>query len=204
MMAWCCVLQTWNPQAMEHAQSSGAGGASKGSAAAAAAPPIAEELIISRAWFDRPVVTLETPRQLATIKAEQGHGNLWVIGSYSLPGVPLLENAARSGMNVAETLRPGAYRPWRRQETGEKGEEEEEDALSVAAAGGARPGYLKPGNCLIGARASSLPSTLFPLLCSFVPLSALLLLPVDYCMPAVHIYDILTITMLCHAVWFGL
>ena len=197
MMAWCCVLQTWNPQAMEHAQSSGAGGASKGSAAAAAAPPIAEELIISRAWFDRPVVTLETPRQLATIKAEQGQGNLWVIGSYSLPGVPLLENAARSGMNVAETLRPGAYRPWRRQENGEKeaaAAEEEEDALSVAAAGGARPGYLKPGNCLIGARASSLPSTRFPLLCSFVPLSALLLLPVDFCIQ-LHMLAVLILVL---------
>jgi hypothetical protein len=180
---------------MEHAQSSGAGGASKGSVAAAAAPPIAEELIISRAWFDRPVVTLETPRQLATIKAEQGHGNLWVIGSYSLPGVPLLENAARSGMNVAETLRPGAYRPWRRQETGEKGEEEEEeDALSVAAAGGARPGYLKPGNCLIGARALTLPSTRFPLLCSFVPLSALLLLPVDFCIQ-LHMLAVLILVL---------
>ena len=35
-----------------------------------------------------------------------------VIGSYALPGVPLLENAARSGLAAAEALRPGIRRPW--------------------------------------------------------------------------------------------
>ena len=35
-----------------------------------------------------------------------------MIGSYALPGVPLLENAARSGLAAAEALRPGIRRPW--------------------------------------------------------------------------------------------
>ena len=154
------VPQTWNPQAMVQAvgnttadasadakaKSKGTGKKEKGT--------LAEELIISRAWFDRPVVTLDTPGQLATIQKTQGTRNLWVIGSYSLPGVPLLENAARSGMNVAETLRPGARRPWRQAVQAEQ----EMDALTKAAADGARPGYLKPGNCVIGARTFDCPS----------------------------------------------
>jgi hypothetical protein len=141
----CRLPQTWNPQAMEQAvgNSSADGSAdakskSKGTAQGTKGT-LAEELIISRAWFDRPVVT---------IQKAQGERNLWVIGSYSLPGVPLLENAARSGMNVAETLRPGALRPWRQGMQAEQ----EVDALTKAAAGGSRPGYLKPGNCVIGAR----------------------------------------------------
>ena len=125
----------------------------KAKSSAAAQPKkctLDDKLIISRAWFDRPVVTLDTPGQLATIRNAQGERNLWVIGSYTLPGVPLLENAARSGLNIAEALRPGAFRPWRQRQ--HSGQELEEDALTKAAAGGSRPGYLKPGNCLIGAR----------------------------------------------------
>ena len=33
--------------------------------------------MVSRAWFDRPVVTLQSPPILADIAAAQGHNNLW-------------------------------------------------------------------------------------------------------------------------------
>ena len=133
-------------------QAAGSAGAKASSSATAQAKKctLDDKLVISRAWFDRPVVTLDTPDKLATIKKAQGKHNLWVIGSYSLPGVPLLENAARSGLSVAEALRPGALRPWRQRQ--HSGQELEVDALTKAAANGSRPGYLKPGNCLIGAR----------------------------------------------------
>jgi hypothetical protein len=54
--------------------------------------------VIARAWFERPLVDLETPGVLASLRAAQGRAGLWLCGSYTLPGVPLLENAARSGL----------------------------------------------------------------------------------------------------------
>ncbi|XP_048588313.1 uncharacterized protein LOC5514463 isoform X2 [Nematostella vectensis] len=63
-------------------------------------------------YFERPVVTVETEKALENLKAIQGQDNVWYIGAYSLPGVPLLENAANSGLMIAERL-TGQSRPWK-------------------------------------------------------------------------------------------
>ena len=79
------------------------------------------ETVVARSWFERPLVTLDSPRALAAIAAAQGKGGLWVAGSYSLPGVPLLENACRSGLLAAEGIAAahnlGLQRPWGTAET---------------------------------------------------------------------------------------
>ncbi len=41
----------------------------------------------------------------------EGKDNIFVCGAFSLPGIPLLEGAARSGLMVAEFI--GAERPWK-------------------------------------------------------------------------------------------
>eukprot|EP01134_Creolimax_fragrantissima_P002920 CFRG2920T1 len=83
------VFQTWNPSKQPR-----------------------EETVISRSFFDRPVVTLETENVLHELAQVQGQDNIWVCGAYSVSGVPLLENAAKSGFMVAERI--GAVeRPWK-------------------------------------------------------------------------------------------
>eukprot|EP01047_Picozoa_sp_COSAG01_P029994 COSAG01_NODE_2074_length_8491_cov_4.600024_12_plen_175_part_00 len=42
--------------------------------------------VIARAWFERPLVDLETPGVLASLRAAQGRAGLWLCGSYTLPG----------------------------------------------------------------------------------------------------------------------
>ncbi|KNC79810.1 hypothetical protein SARC_07809 [Sphaeroforma arctica JP610] len=70
-----------------------------------------EGTVISRSMFDRPLVTMETAQMLHEVSAAQGVEGLWVCGAYTLSGVPLLENAADSGLRVAEKL-AGVNRPW--------------------------------------------------------------------------------------------
>jgi hypothetical protein len=41
----------------------------------------------------------------------QGQDRIWLCGAYSLPGIPLLENAVRSGLAAAEAI-SGQRRPW--------------------------------------------------------------------------------------------
>eukprot|EP01136_Pigoraptor_vietnamica_P008638 Opistho-1_new@44210 len=71
-----------------------------------------DKLTIAKSYFDRPIVTLETRERLRRLASVQGHNNIWFCGAYSLPGIPLLENAVRSGLAVAEAIAP-AKRPWK-------------------------------------------------------------------------------------------
>lgn len=50
------------------------------------------------------MVTLETESLLRKVADLQGQRNIWVCGAYSLQGIPLLENAASSGLSVAEQI----------------------------------------------------------------------------------------------------
>jgi predicted NAD/FAD-binding protein len=54
--------------------------------------------------FDRPLVTMETEEILRGIAGAQGQRSIYVCGAYSRPGIPLLEQAAESGIAVAEML----------------------------------------------------------------------------------------------------
>ena len=60
-----------------------------------------EESVIKTAHFKRVVHTVETPRLLREIEAEQGVGRVWYAGSYACTGMGLLEQAAVSGRRAA-------------------------------------------------------------------------------------------------------
>jgi predicted NAD/FAD-binding protein len=67
-----------------------------------------EELVISRARFERPLVDSGSQRALARLQALQsraaGSQRVWLCGSYADAGVPLLESAVRSAYAVASAL----------------------------------------------------------------------------------------------------
>jgi predicted NAD/FAD-binding protein len=60
--------------------------------------------IISEAWFDRPVLSPNTVAHLDQLASIQGVDNVWYCGSYAHPGIPLLESAVSSGLEVASRL----------------------------------------------------------------------------------------------------
>lgn len=68
--------------------------------------PVREDLVISRARFERPLVDAASARALAGLQQLQAeHGRrVWLCGSYAQPGVPLLESAVRSACVVAEAI----------------------------------------------------------------------------------------------------
>lgn len=83
------LFQTWNPLREPHPES-----------------------LIGRAFFERPAVTLES---LASIKRlselQRSTDNvIWYSGSYAKPGIPLLESALQSSMDIAVHL--GVDIPW--------------------------------------------------------------------------------------------
>lgn len=83
------VFQTWNPLL-----------------------EVAPDRVIAQARFERPVVNSDTVEALGALEAlhRQPDRRLWFIGSYARYGVPLLESATTSGVDVAERL--GCERPW--------------------------------------------------------------------------------------------
>jgi len=71
-----------------------------------------EKLVLGRSHFERPIVNLKS---LAAIKSlnrlhQQRDRKIWYCGSYAMPGIPLLESAVQSAMNISEKL--GAEVPW--------------------------------------------------------------------------------------------
>mmetsp|Transcript_16070 Transcript_16070/g.27489 ORF Transcript_16070/g.27489 Transcript_16070/m.27489 type:complete len:332 (+) Transcript_16070:3-998(+) len=69
------------------------------------------KLVLSNASLWRPIVSLDSDEALKELAALQGRDGLWVCGSWTRAGVPLLEQAARSGIEVAEAIGPNR-RPW--------------------------------------------------------------------------------------------
>ncbi len=66
----------------------------------------ADETVLAEATFDRPVVdrgSAEAVRRIEALHAEPDR-RLWLCGSYSRPGVPLLESAAASAVGVARRI----------------------------------------------------------------------------------------------------
>lgn len=68
--------------------------------------PVREDLVISRARFERPVVDAASQRALAALQQLQAQPGrrVWLCGSYAQPGVPLLESAVRSACVVAQAI----------------------------------------------------------------------------------------------------
>jgi uncharacterized protein len=71
----------------------------------------APETVLSSSALWRPVVTHDTLDALAKLEALQGRDRIWICGSWTRWGVPLLEQAALSGIEVAEAIGPNR-RPW--------------------------------------------------------------------------------------------
>jgi predicted NAD/FAD-binding protein len=72
----------------------------------------AVDTVIGRAFFERPLVTpasLDSIRRLSELQ-RQPDRVIWYSGSYAKPGVPLLESALQSSMDIAQRL--GADIPW--------------------------------------------------------------------------------------------
>ena len=65
-----------------------------------------EDLVLSRAHFERPLVDAGSQRALATLQSLQAQPGrrAWLCGSYAEAGVPLLESAVRSAYEVAGRL----------------------------------------------------------------------------------------------------
>jgi predicted NAD/FAD-binding protein len=68
--------------------------------------PVRDDLVISRARFERPLVDAASQRALAALQQLQARPGrrVWLCGSYAQPGVPLLESAVRSACAVAEAI----------------------------------------------------------------------------------------------------
>jgi predicted NAD/FAD-binding protein len=71
----------------------------------------APDTVLSRSVLWRPVVTHDTLAALNALTKLQGADNVWICGSWTRWGVPLLEQAAISGIEVAEAIGP-ERRPW--------------------------------------------------------------------------------------------
>jgi uncharacterized protein len=76
-----------------------------------------EDLVISRAHFERPLVDVASQQALQRLQQLQAAGaadqRVWLCGSYADAGVPLLESAVRSAYSVAaalDGLRPDSSR----------------------------------------------------------------------------------------------
>lgn len=68
--------------------------------------------VVGRAHFERPLVSLESREALQQMRQDQhtGRSRISVVGSYVGEGIPLLESALYSSMEVAQAL--GINSPW--------------------------------------------------------------------------------------------
>eukprot|EP00002_Diphylleia_rotans_P019968 TRINITY_DN3868_c0_g1_i1.p1 TRINITY_DN3868_c0_g1~~TRINITY_DN3868_c0_g1_i1.p1 ORF type:complete len:507 (+),score=108.39 TRINITY_DN3868_c0_g1_i1:44-1564(+) len=62
------------------------------------------EHFLAESVFERPIMTSQSAWAIETLWKEQGKGNLWFCGSYSLYAMPLLENAVFSALKVSQLL----------------------------------------------------------------------------------------------------
>ncbi|KAI8904694.1 hypothetical protein EDD86DRAFT_277891 [Gorgonomyces haynaldii] len=67
-------------------------------------------LVLSRSVFERAVVKTTNAEAIDALNLIQGHNNIYCIGSYAYPGIPLLEGAVVSAMKVSHQL--GYTCPW--------------------------------------------------------------------------------------------
>ncbi|KAJ2845185.1 hypothetical protein GGI22_006639, partial [Coemansia erecta] len=60
--------------------------------------------IISTTRFHRSLVTVESQRQINTVHTHQGKHGVWFVGTYTSPGVPLLEGCVRTSVDVVRAM----------------------------------------------------------------------------------------------------
>lgn len=66
--------------------------------------PLDPSKVLFEHTFERPVIDMAAAAAIRAIQKHNGTNNIWFCGSYSLYGMPLLENGARSAFKVAEAL----------------------------------------------------------------------------------------------------
>ncbi|KAJ1942275.1 hypothetical protein EC988_006534, partial [Linderina pennispora] len=66
--------------------------------------PLDESLVLSSTTFHRSLVTVQSQAQINAIHCAQGQGNVWLVGTYAAPGVPLLEGCVRSAVDVVRAI----------------------------------------------------------------------------------------------------
>lgn len=72
--------------------------------------PPAPASVLTRALFERPVLSLASLDGLSRLARLQGSHGVYVAGSFALAGMPLLDNGVASGLRVAAAL--GGRLPW--------------------------------------------------------------------------------------------
>ncbi|KAJ2083216.1 hypothetical protein H4R24_000953 [Coemansia sp. RSA 988] len=60
--------------------------------------------VISTTEFHRSLVTIESQAQINTIHRHQGQCGIWLVGTYTSPGVPLLEGCVRTAVDVVRAI----------------------------------------------------------------------------------------------------
>ncbi|KAK9728713.1 hypothetical protein K7432_000859 [Basidiobolus ranarum] len=66
--------------------------------------------VIDRTWFHRSVLSPASHHAIDQLHQIQGRNNIWFVGAYVYPGIPLLEGCVQSSMEVCEAL--GVAAPW--------------------------------------------------------------------------------------------
>jgi predicted NAD/FAD-binding protein len=66
--------------------------------------PLDESAILFQHTFERPLIDMAAAAAIKVIQRKNGNNNIWFCGSYSLYGMPLLENGAQSAFKVVEAL----------------------------------------------------------------------------------------------------
>ncbi|ORX89733.1 FAD/NAD(P)-binding domain-containing protein [Basidiobolus meristosporus CBS 931.73] len=66
--------------------------------------------VINRTWFHRSVLSPASHHAIDQLHQIQGRDNIWFVGAYVYPGIPLLEGCVQSSMEVCEAL--GVTAPW--------------------------------------------------------------------------------------------
>jgi len=66
--------------------------------------------ILGQANFERPIITKRAVKGIQELRKFQGQNNIWFCAAHTAYGIPLLENALKSAIFVAQSL--GAEVPW--------------------------------------------------------------------------------------------
>ncbi|KAJ1738675.1 hypothetical protein LPJ78_001115 [Coemansia sp. RSA 989] len=65
---------------------------------------LSKSKIISKTTFHRSLVSLDSQARINSIHRHQGTCGVWLVGTYTSPGVPLLEGCVRTAIDVARAM----------------------------------------------------------------------------------------------------
>ncbi|KAJ2850376.1 hypothetical protein IWW36_001928 [Coemansia brasiliensis] len=65
---------------------------------------LSKSKIISKTAFHRSLVSLDSQARINSIHRHQGTCGIWLVGTYTSPGVPLLEGCVRTAIDVARAM----------------------------------------------------------------------------------------------------